>query len=308
MIALDVGGTKTDAVLFSSLGEVICRKRTAGGIPFDCGVEATVENCILAVNSLIEESGILPSALYASIATVEYYHPLFVKAFSERVNIENIRIEGDGCCLISAMLGHSDGACMICGTGSSLYMRKGDSYKHIGGGGHLIDSCGSGFSLGRYALQACLRASDGSERPTALCEIIEKQAGIRPWEDLTAVYGQGRAYVASFARAVFEAREAGDVAARRIFNTCASDLADVIWAARREIGHGFDIVFNGGIFCSFPEYAEAVRALAPSDINVIRSDVPPVYGCAVEAMYSLGLVCTDSFKENFTKGYICKNV
>ena len=54
MIALDVGGTKTDAVLFSSLGEVICRKRTAGGIPFDCGVEATVENCILAVNSLIE--------------------------------------------------------------------------------------------------------------------------------------------------------------------------------------------------------------------------------------------------------------
>lgn len=303
MIALDVGGTKTDAVLFSQSGRIVKRISAAGGIPFDHGVKTTIDNCIRAIDSLLDKTGIKPCALYAAIATVEYYHSEFISAFRERTDIERIRIEGDGCCLISAMLGHSDGACMICGTGSALYMRKGDEYRHIGGGGQLIDSCGSGFALGRYALQSCLRACDGSTHPTLLCELIEKQAGGRPWEDLPTVYSVGRSYIASFARAVFEARRLGDTTARRIFNTCASDIADVIWAARKEIGHGFDIVFNGGIFSNFPEYADAVRALAPSDINVIYSNVPPVYGCAVEAMYDMGIGCDAHFKEEFMRGY-----
>ena len=126
---------------------------------------------------------------------------------------------------------------------------------------------------------------------------------MRPWEQLPTVYSGGRSYVASFARAVFEARRLGDVTARRIFNTCAADIADVIWAARREIGEGFRIVFNGGIFSNFPEYAEAVRSLAPSDIEVIYSNVPPIYGCAVEAMYSIGLSCDEGFKNEFMRSY-----
>lgn len=48
---------------------------------------------------------------------------------------------------------------------------------------------------------------------------------------------------------------------------------------------------------------DAVRALAPSDINVIYSNVPPVYGCAVEAMYDMGIGCDSHFKEEFMRGY-----
>ena len=72
------------------------------------------------------------------------------------------------------MLGHVDGASMICGTGSSLYFRKGDSYSYTGGWGYLIDSCGSGYVLGRYAIQAAVRAHDGRAEPTILCELLEK--------------------------------------------------------------------------------------------------------------------------------------
>jgi len=302
-IALDVGGTKIDALLVASDGTVVKRVCAKGGIPFDHGVDTTLKNCFSAIKKLLKSRKEKCETLYAAIATVEYYYPEFIKAFREQTNIENIRIEGDGCCLISGMLGHNDGACMICGTGSALYMREGDNYRHIGGGGHLIDSCGSGFALGRYALQACLRASDGSVDSTLLCSLVEEQAGEKPWETLPTVYAKGRAYVASFARAVFEARKLGDVTARRIFNTCASDIADVIWAARKEIGHGFTIVFNGGIFSNFPEYANAVRALAPSDIEVIYSDVPPVYGCAVEAMHDLGIECDADFKCRFIRTY-----
>ena len=304
LIAIDVGGTKADAVLFSEEGEVIARRVDPAGIPFDHGVEKTLQNCKNTVDKLIASAGVKVSAFYAAIATVEYYYADFVRAFSEFFDIDSIRIEGDGPCLISGMLGHNDGACLICGTGSSLYMRKGDDYSHIGGGGHLVDSCGSGFALGRLALQAALRCGDGSSHETVLGRLItEKNGGISPWAEQTEIYAKGRSFVASFAGCVFEARNMGDTVARRIFNTGASDLADVIFAARRNIGQPFTLVLNGGIFKNFPEYARAVCALAPTDVNVIYSNVPPVYGCAVEAMHDIGLACDEGFREKFIRTY-----
>ena len=47
------------------------------------------------------------------------------------------------------------------------------------------------------------------------------------------------------------------------------------------------------------EYAEAVKALCPPTANVIRSEVPVVYGGAVEAMYDVGLDCDECFKRTF---------
>lgn len=302
-VAIDVGGTKIDAVLVASDGRIVNRVRTRGGIPFDCGVESTLLNCFGAIDALLDKREEKPCALYASIATVEYYYEEFMKAFRERFDIEKIRIEGDGCALISACFGHRDGACVICGTGSSLYTRQGERYSHIGGGGHLIDSCGSGFSLGRLALQSCLRASDQSSSPTLICELIERKTGGRPWERLPEVYEGGRAYVASFAEYVFSARLLGDVVARRIFNTCAADIADVIWAARKNMGEGLNIVLNGGIFTNFPEYADAVKALAPADVSFFVGSTPPVYGCAVEAMHDLGVKFTDAERERFCADY-----
>lgn len=305
MIALDVGGTKADAVLFKQDGEIITHLIEPGGTPFDHGFDRASDNCISTVKKLIGSTDKKINNLFASIATVEYYYDRFIKKFNEEFkDIEKLRIEGDGTCLISGMLGHNDGASMICGTGSSLYMRKGDNYTHIGGGGHMIDSCGSGYALGRLALQASLRTTDGSSSPTLIAELIrEKCGGMEPWNEQVTVYAKGRSYVASFAETVFEARRQGDVVARRIFTKCAQDIADVIWAARKRMGGPFDIVFNGGIFSNFPEYANAVCALAPEDINVIFSNVPPAYGCAVEAMYDAGFECNNAFKERFLSTY-----
>ena len=73
--------------------------------------------------------------------------------------------------------------------------------------------------------------------------------------------------------------------------------------SRQACGFGVCCWYLGGIFRNFPEYAQAVKALAPTTVNVIFSDVPPVYGSAVEAMHDLGLACTDSFREKFLSSY-----
>lgn len=303
LAAIDIGGTKADAILFKTTGEIVARVVDPAGTPFDQGLELTLNNCKHTLDKLLSYADGPVDALYASIATVEYYLDPFYDFFNRSFEVGKIRIEGDGCCLISGMLGHRDGCSMICGTGSSLYMRKGDQYSHIGGGGYLIDSAGSGFCLGRLAIQASLRAVNGGGEPTILTEMLNEQGGCEMWDNMVGIYAKGRAYVASFARTVFEARRQGDVVARNIFNTCATDLANVIWGAYKQMGRGFDLVMNGGIVSHYPEYAAAIKALAPYDVNVIFSNVPPVYGCAVEAMYDLGLECDETFKENFIAGY-----
>lgn len=307
LAALDVGGTKADAILFCETGEIVARVVDPAGTPFDYGLEATLEKCRATLEKLLAHADAPVAVLYASIATVEYYMEDFVRFFAEKFpQIGKIRIEGDGCCLISGMLGHSDGCSMICGTGSSLYMRKGDDYRHIGGGGHLIDSAGSGYCLGRLAIQSSLRAVNGGGTPTILTELLNEQGGCEMWDNMVGIHARGRAYVASFANTVFEARRRGDIVARQIFNTCATDLSNVIWAAYKQMGGGFDLVMNGGIVTHYPEYAAAIKALAPADVNIIFSNVPPVYGCAVEAMYDIGLTCDEAFKTAFLAGYRAK--
>ncbi|MBQ9080394.1 MAG: hypothetical protein IJY27_04905 [Clostridia bacterium] len=303
LAAIDVGGTKADAVLFRDTGEIVAHVVDPGMTPFDHGAEASANATRKTLEKLFSHADGDIDALYASVATVEYYYDDFIKYFNDKINVKKIRIEGDGCCLISGVLGHNDGACMICGTGSSLYMRKGDSYRHIGGGGHLIDSCGSGYVLGQQALRAVYRACDGAGPQTMLTELVNEQGGCLMRRNIPGVQSGGRAYIASFAKNVFIARNRGDLVARNIFNTCAADMANVIWAAREELGAGFTLVLNGGIFSHYPEYAEAVKALSPADINVILSDVPPLYGCVVEAMYDVGLTCNDAFKARFMADY-----
>ena len=206
-------------------------------------------------------------------------------------------------CLISAMLGHTDGACMICGTGSSLCYRQGESYGHIGGWGYLVDSCASGFILGKKALLAVAREQDGRGEKTLLTQLIAQQCGESMEAHFEKIYAGGRPYIASFARLVFEARRAGDRVAAQIFDECVADLNELVWTAYRRFGGGYPLVLNGGIFQHFPEYVQAVKAHAPQQVQIIDSDAPPVYGGAVEAMYDAGMTCDAAFKQRFLEGY-----
>ena len=208
MAVFDVGGTKTDAVLFDTTGKITARKTTAGGVPLDIGTEAARENYHKVLSALTEETGIVPDTVYGSIATVEYFGTDIYDHLSEKLASPHIRLEGDGPCMISGMLGHTDGCSLVCGTGSSLYTRKGDKYWHTGGWGYLFDSCGSGYVLGRLAIQASLRAHDGRAEPTLLSDLIEKQCGEPAWEHYVKLHRGGRPYIASFAGTVFEARDA----------------------------------------------------------------------------------------------------
>ena len=243
LAAFDVGGSKTDSVLFNERGEILARVKGEGGNPLERGIDNAAAHYAAILNKLfLEGTGDETApidALYGAVAAKEYFGSGLEDRLSVLLpHVRRLRIEGDGCALISGMLGHRDGACMICGTGSSVYIRQGDDYCHIGGWGHLIDTCGSGYMLGRLAIRAACRAYDGRGEQTVLCDLLEKQCGEPIWEHFIELYRGERPYIATFAHTVFEARAMGDPVASAIFDEGARDLAEIAHAARRRATAG----------------------------------------------------------------------
>jgi N-acetylglucosamine kinase-like BadF-type ATPase len=302
-IGFDVGGTKTDAVLFTRDGEIIRHVITPGANPLDVGFEEACGRYLHAVNALREGLNAPIRCVYGAVACLEYFKTRATDFMKQHVPEAVVRLESDGNCLISAMIGHQDGACMICGTGSSLCFRQGEAYGHIGGWGYLVDSCGSGFVLGKKALLAIARAEDGRDGPTLMSRLFEERYGESMNSHYEKIYQGGRPYIASMAFLVFEARRAGDFAAGKIFDECIADLSELVWTGYRRFGGAYQLILNGGVFHHYPEYVQALRAHVPPQVTLIDSDAPPVYGCAVEAMYDAGYSCGPEFKKKFLSGY-----
>ena len=304
-IAADGGGTKTDVVLFDETGRILKRFVGPGGNVYDIGEAEAKRRFTTCVEQILEGHAGRVDALYGGVAGVVSGGDIYTDEILPRFDIAKMRIDDDGCNLISGTLGHSDGCGMVCGTGCSLFARiQGQPLRHIGGKGYLIDTGGSGFDLGQAAIRTALRAVDGRCPHTALQELLAEIIGM-PINDkvIAPVHKYGRPYIASFAKAVFEGRKMGDWACEEIFENGSYLMADLTYAAEPLFEGEFTVVMGGGIVNHFPEYVEAIREKSSPRARLVLQKAPPVYGAAVEAMWDAGIEVTDKIKARFLDDY-----
>jgi len=311
VIGIDSGGTKTETVLVRTTGEILCRDLKSGGNAMDIG-EAEAKKVILsAVTDVLkkaEQSGERVVTLYGGIAGIIPFGDFLSAYLSEKTGLEKVRIEDDGNNMISGTFGHEDACCIVCGTGSSMYVRiKGKPLVHIGGLGYLIDTGGSGFEIGQAALKAVFRELDGRGEKTVLTELITEVLGKDPRKSMAEIYTGGRAFIASLSHTVFEGCLRKDPVSERIFDQGAYALAELTLAAEKYFAGQFRVALNGGMFTSHPDYAAAVREKSSKRAVMVLAEVPPVYGAAVEAMWDAGMEPDKAFRENFMAFYMkCK--
>lgn len=304
-IAADGGGTKTDVVLFDESGHILRRFVGPGGNVYDIGEDEAKRRFTNCVRNVLEGHTGGVDALYGGIAGVVSGGDIYTEEILPNFEIAKMRIDDDGCNLISGTLGHGNGCGMVCGTGCSLFVRiQGQPLRHFGGKGYLIDTGGSGFDLGQAAIRMALRAADGRCRHTVLQELLAEITGM-PINDkvIAPVHKYGRPYIASFAGAVFKGRKMGDWACEDIFENGSYQMADLTYAAEPYFEDEFTVVMGGGIVNNFPEYVEAIRAKSSPRAKLVLQEAPPVYGAAVEAMWDAGIRVTDEIKARFLGDY-----
>lgn len=304
-IALDTGGTKTDAVLFDESGHILSRLLRQGGGPMDIGIPSAGDNTVSVIRELSEKipGKRRPASVYCSVAGSDYYPGQMDAYVRPRTEAGYLKIWDDGECIITGTLGRQDGGGMIAGTGSCLFVRREERYRRIGGWGYLLDSNGSGYTIGRAALYAVMREADGRGEKTVLTELIGERMGGKPHENIPAIYGGGRRYIASFAGCVFQGRRLGDSVSCRIFDWAVDKLAELTIAGAASFEDEFPIALNGGIFRTFPELAEGLSEKASPKARLIQATVPPLFGAAVEALWNLKIPEPAGFKERFMAEY-----
>ena len=299
LIGIDGGGTKTLGVLTDLYGTVLATAQTGATNPNDVTPEISADRLTALCHTLLEQAGLpdraLPEiSLFFGIAGGINHGPTLEKLLGERLPSAGVlRVRSDAHILLSGEVPTGDGACIICGTGSVCFLRRGEEIHRIGGWGYLLDSGGSGYDIGRDALEAALRAFDGRCEATNLSELLAEHLGGPVNTRITEIYREGKPYIASCAPLVFRAAEAGDAVAFSILRRNARRLAEYIETAWKRLNEHNDsapaflpVVMGGGISQkASPYWSDLVASLVDPAIpaRITVAAMPPVFGAVAEA-------------------------
>ena len=172
VIGLDGGGTKTDGVLVGQDGRVLARRCVGASNPNDVGEEASAAVVRALAEVLATEAGVhlADCFVFGGISgALNHREGLTARLRSTVPAPGGVEIDSDMVNLLSAELPDRDGACIICGTGSACFVRRGQEMFRIGGWGYLLDSAGQTGIGGGAPRTGWARLPDGSLGETCRC-------------------------------------------------------------------------------------------------------------------------------------------
>lgn len=151
--------------------------------------------------------------------------------------VREVRLAHDSTTSFLGALGPRTGAVVASGTGVVTLAVGAERVARVDGWGHIMGDAGSGYWIGREALDAVMRAYDGRGPRTDLRTVAEAR-----WPDLGRAYidlqssADRVAVVASFAADVARLADAGDAVAQRISTRAGAELALSVETAVRRVG------------------------------------------------------------------------
>ncbi len=295
-LAIDGGGTKTEALLCDEAGHVLRRALVGSSNPNDIGRAASSA----LLRSLCAElaDGKPIDAIFAGISGAIGHIEALETSLCGLA--EQVRVGSDAMNLL-ALAGGDGCACLIAGTGSVCFARKEGALRRIGGWGYLLDGGGSGYDIGRDAISSVLRAHDGRGEPTALIARLDAAFGCATADAIPQIYAGGKAFIASFAPHVFAAAAEGDAVSLAILDRNADALSGLVCAASDWLGGNCRVLAGGSLLCAREELFDRLCKRIPHSVNLIRDDAPPVFGAYLEAS---GADASDrTVRETFLQDY-----
>lgn len=148
----------------------------------------------------------------------------------------------------AAGLGLADGIAVIAGTGSiALGVRNGTSMR-CGGWDYLLGDEGSGGWIGKEAMRAFTRQSDGRDCRGPLYRALKLELGLEDDFDIIRFAQEhlsDRTRIAALSVLVADAAREGDASARSIYRRAAMEIAEMVQAIMRGLFNGDDCEGEG---------------------------------------------------------------
>lgn len=229
-VAVDSGGTKVQVIAygedFKPLGTV-----RAGSVRLNSTPQAVVkENCRIICDFLMqffEKTDEKPCISRLSGCVP----PVLLKILSKKFRIASKKIVGEYRTAADACPVFGDCRIILCGTGATVFLGKGDTMYNVGGYGSNVSDEGSGYWMGRSALTAAIRCNEDRGPKTVLAELVCEKFGFMDFrEAVFSIYSDKTrspvSIVASCAALLDKGADMGDKVCIDILTKAGSLLAD----------------------------------------------------------------------------------
>lgn len=286
LVGVDAGGTKTAAAVGD--GHTILARATgpAGAIRpgralvASSAIADTVRRALSAAGAL--RAGVLvvgAAGAGRDAERLELEQALRAEHLAGRVTVTtDIEIA------LAAAFGRKPGIVVSAGTGSIAIARDPSGAVHRAGGfGWQMGDEGSGYAVGRAALGAVSRASDGRGPRTTLSPRLLEAARLQTLDELvTWATTASPAEVAALAPAVLHAAADGDQVARGIVDYAARELGLMVAALVPHFGETGEVpvALAGGLLTPERPFRDLVERKLTDDprLRLVSDPVAPELG------------------------------
>lgn len=302
IIAVDGGGSKTDAVALNRHGEVLGRARGTGTSPHLIGLDAAVSQIrelILgaAAGQRIERVHVYLSGLDLPIEIVEFAEGL-AAAFPHG-ELGHLVVDNDLFALLRAGTAEPDAVAIVCGTGiNCVGVRADGETVRFPALGMISGDWGGGFSIGEWGLWHAARSADGRGPRSTLEHTVPAALGLPDVSAVTEALHFGRierTTLAALSPVVFAESDAGDPVAGSVVDRQAEEIVALATATLRRLGFlgsAVPVVLGGGVIASdnrrlLAGIASGIDAEDPAArIEIVRE--PPILGASLLALAAAG--------------------
>jgi N-acetylglucosamine kinase-like BadF-type ATPase len=297
LVAIDGGGSKTDAVALGLDGSLVAQVRGGASSPQGIGLArsvALVESLVLEVagGAPVQRTELYLSGLDLPRELTSYAEAIAGRAWAGRVVLDN-----DLFALLRAGTAEPDAVAVVCGTGmNAVGVRSDGASVRFPALGQISGDWGGGSGLGAEALWHAARDEDGRGPSTALTDAVRERFGPIPQLIEQLHFGErSSSGLAQLAPAVFALAATDAVAAALVDRQAAEVVAFVTACLKRLelLDAVVPVVLGGGILQAgdprlMSGIAAGLDAAAPHAMIVHVTD-PPILGAARLALEHEGI-------------------
>lgn len=255
LLAVDGGQTSTLALVATRSGQIIGigQAGPANHIHEPGGYERHQRALETAIQAALNTAGQPLSAVSHACVGLSGASDISVTIAQSLMPHVNVQVEKDR---VTALAGASylkPGIIVIAGTGSIAYGKNAAGQTGLAGGwGYIMGDEGSGYDIGRMALQAVSKAQDGRGLTTTLQPLILTHLDVSDLREVHRRLYSGsltRPQIASLARVVSQSAAAGDAVAQSILTNAGTQLAEAALAVVEKLNfHDATVYTTGGVF------------------------------------------------------------
>lgn len=303
-LCVDGGGTKTEALLADTSGNILGIGRAAGSNAYSVGKEAAFQCVINAINSA------LPSDRVEDVRSAWLFIPGFSQCLPLPLPFETM-VLGDEASAYYGAMGEPDGITVLAGTGSfAVSYNKLGRQTCVGGWGPMLGDEGSGYDVGRRAIRYTLKEYDAGNTPSNLSKAVLAHYQTNAAHSLVRVIYQGgcdRKYMARLCLIVGDHAKAGEKDALNIVEETSFALCELAVSLKTRLKlNAAPVALTGGVSGLGDVLLKPFEAHVSAAGLIFRvAKYPPSVGGILYAyMKTTGHTASENLAESYYKSYM----